>query len=201
MSDRAREALKSLVQTHTRSLPYAIVYPCTVLKDWGDGHLDLQPDNAEMPPMPRIPLKFPFPGLTLKLKEGARVLLHFEDADPDKPRCFVFESGTLDKIEVVTGLGHRLLMDDDRGTTSDDPYNGGERVEIMHKAGSKIELGPAGEITVSQATGATIVFDPLGNIDINPAPLRKLFYGGREVARIGDRTSEGTETIIGPPGP
>lgn len=211
MSDRARAALGAIVQDESRALPYALCYPCEVIKDWGNMTLDLMPEDTELlPPLERIPLRVGVPGLTIRLKVGARVWLAFDNAEADRPLAYLFESGQVERWQLKTGLGQEVTVDDWRGMTTDDADYSKPGVTVKDAAGQTVFMDAtptapkvlvtdaagqtvlmnakpgAARVKVTAASGATLDMTPGGNIDVTTPAL--FTYNGREVACIGDRT-------------
>lgn len=136
LDSRLLGAFRALVRTLGQRVDFFAAYPCTVLKDWGDHTVDVQPDSPHLPKMERLPLDHGLPGLSVKVKKGARVLLVFSGGDPRMPRCRLFESGSLERLEFVSGLGQSILIEDDRGVTSDDAIYAGPAIEVSNAAGT-----------------------------------------------------------------
>lgn len=207
MSDRARAALGAAVQDEARAMAYGFCYPCTVLKDWGDMTLDLQPDDSELlPALEKISLRLGLPGVRIKLKAGARVWLAFDNAEADKPLCYLFETGQIEKFEMTTGLGQTINVDDDRGQTSDDGEYARPSITVKDKAGNmlKLDATPGAEkVTLSHVAGHLIEMTKAGMTVNSPLPMAitsaapitvttpMLTYNGREVARKGDPVTSG----------
>lgn len=111
--ERALRALEAL--TRPRALDYLALYPATVLKDHGDMHLDLRPDDERLPPLVRVPLRLFLPGAYVRVREGARVLLGFEGANPERPVAYLWEAGSTVVVEIRTARGARVRLDDEAG--------------------------------------------------------------------------------------
>ncbi len=115
MRERAKRALRLL--TRPEELDYALLYPSTVLKDHGDMHLDLRPDNAALPDLVRVPLRLFLPGAYVRVRPQGRVLLGFEEANPARPVAYLWEAGAVAVVEVRTAGGRRVRLDDEAGET------------------------------------------------------------------------------------
>ena len=206
MPDRIRDALRTIVRGAQPTVDYFALHPATVLKDHGTHELDLQPDHPDLPLLVRVPLRLHLPGVTVKVKTGARVLLAFEDGAPEKPIAHVWQSGTLELIEIRTGLGHTIRVDDDRGATSlDSAYTapkitvrdkagntllldatpGAERLELLDLAGSKVTLDPV---------ATTILVSATGDVHVEAGGSINLAGGTAAVARVGDTVAGGVIT-------
>jgi hypothetical protein len=172
--ERFKRALVAFIRNATRRMDYLAMYPATVLKDHGNHELDLQPDHPALPALVRVPLRLGLPGATIKVKSGARVLLGFDNGDPDKPACHLWQAGTLEYLQVRTGLGLKLTLDDDR----DNAY-----------------LAPVA--TFEDYQGNKVTADPTANaILINTNTKVLVNGGGTKVAKVGDSVTNGV--ITGP---
>ena len=209
-TDKGIDALKRLAEQAVRHVDYMAVYPCKVLKDWGDMTLDLKPNHPRLPSMTHVKLVQPIAGARVKIKVGATVLLEFQHADAARPLVTGYGMADLELLEILTGKGQYLRIDDDRGLTTDDklyttPHirlqdmagqsielwakKKEERIRITDKAGQIVELNAklaAETVTVTHKTGSTLKM--LTNGDVAVTPLGKLLLagGGPPVARVGD---------------
>lgn len=84
-------AFSGLVSRLMQRIDYLALYPAEVIAQAGDGSLDLKPDDARMPGLTRVPLRYAVPGLRVKVKRGARVLLGFENGDASRPVATLWE--------------------------------------------------------------------------------------------------------------
>lgn len=99
MAERLKAALRRLVGEFR--LDYLALYPATVLKDYGDMHLDLRPDRAALPDMVRVPMRLFLPGATVRVSANSRVLLAFEGGDPARPVALLWEAGGLEQVAIT----------------------------------------------------------------------------------------------------
>ncbi|PZA07755.1 MULTISPECIES: hypothetical protein [unclassified Meiothermus] len=83
MRERLKQALREI--TRDGRIDYQALYPARVLVDHGDMTLDLEPDDAKLPLLVRVPLRVFLPGAYVKVRPGARTLLSFENGDPAQP--------------------------------------------------------------------------------------------------------------------
>lgn len=104
---RINNAIQSIAGTAT--LDYRAFYSAKVLKDHGDAHLDLEPDDTRIPLLTRIPVRTFLPGVTVKVAIGARVLIGFDAADPEKPFATLYESGSLESLRIETTATLELI--------------------------------------------------------------------------------------------
>jgi len=85
MSDRFKAALEQIVRRIVGKYDYAIPYACKVVAQNDDGTLELVPDDTRVPGLSNVPIRYGAPGITAKVGNGARVIVEFENADPQKP--------------------------------------------------------------------------------------------------------------------
>ena len=87
-----------------RSL-YDAKYRCKVIKQNTDGNLDLLPDpNFDLinNGFVNVPIVYPFPGMKIKVSNGAVCFVGFANGDPQYPRVFGWEdSGEPILVEMV----------------------------------------------------------------------------------------------------
>lgn len=173
MSKRLNMALKRL--TADPRAPFWAVYPCKVLKDHGDMRLDLEPDNPKLPKLVRVPIRTFLPGVTaLKVRVGSRVLLGFEGADPTKPVCYLWQSGAVQELELVSDYGLKVQLSDS-----------GERILLQTPEGRKIELDDTANQTLVSDPVKVRVAAPL--VEVDGSSQVKLAGGGPALARVGDQ--------------
>jgi hypothetical protein len=105
--DRAKAALDAYVRGVFSRLDYFAGYWCRVVGQNADGSLELQPDDARLPPLSGMPIRYGVPGVTAKVPAGARCLLEFAGGDPTKPFVATWEPGTV--VEIVLAGGTQLV--------------------------------------------------------------------------------------------
>jgi hypothetical protein len=110
--DRLKEALAAFVRSVTSRLDYLALYPCKVLSQNGDGTLELKPDDDRLPGLSKIPVKLGLPGVEVKVTSGAKVLLGFEQGDPQKPVATLWEKDSLDTITVTASTKVNIMAPD-----------------------------------------------------------------------------------------
>lgn len=99
-SDRIRGALETLVRKTLRVDRFG-AYFCKVVSQNSDGTLELLPDLPKIPGTSKVPIKLGVPGITVKVKPGARVALTWDGGDFTKPRATVWDSDGLDTITIT----------------------------------------------------------------------------------------------------
>src|SRR5687768_14168002 len=83
------------------------LYPARVVTQHEDGTCDVKPDGRRWGEgLGRVAIRHGLPGVTVKVKQGARVLLGFEahtdenGADVRRPYLALWEPGSLDTLTV-----------------------------------------------------------------------------------------------------
>lgn len=85
-------------------IDYARMYPAEVISQDSDGALDVIADhlNVRGTGISKVPIRHGLPGVTVNVPAGVRVLLFFEDADPQKPAAALWPDGSsVDKISIT----------------------------------------------------------------------------------------------------
>jgi len=101
------ESVKRIVRRFVIDLTNATKsYPCTVESQAFDGTLALRPDdnNIRGNGLDGVPLRVGLPGFKVKVPNGCRVMLSYENGDPSRPYASLFEQSTGYKIDVGTLL-------------------------------------------------------------------------------------------------
>ena len=82
-------------------LDYLALYPARVVVQNDDGTLDLQPDDARLPAMQRVPIRYGVPGVTATAAPGSNVLVGFEAGDPARPVAMLWEVSSTPKRSLA----------------------------------------------------------------------------------------------------
>lgn len=76
-------------------------YPATVVSQGDDDTVDLKPDSRRFGVgLAMVPIRHGIPGVSVRVRPGARVLLAFEGGDPQRPFCSLWEAGGLESLTV-----------------------------------------------------------------------------------------------------
>lgn len=150
MSDRLSAALEAIVsKVIGHRIDYLAAYPCRVVKQNADGTLELVPDDARLSSYSKVPIRYGVPGVSATIAAGARVLLEFAGADPQKPIATVWESASVTQINIVTGAGATINI----GGATSTAINLGAALQIVARATDPVVAGPfAGTILVPTQT-------------------------------------------------
>jgi hypothetical protein len=98
-------ALARLIRFITRDRIYLRSYPAVVEKQHEDDTLDLSPDDPRIrgTGLSHIPIRHGLPGVTVRVPQGARVLLWFAEGDPTKPYASLWDPGAIESISFNGG--------------------------------------------------------------------------------------------------
>jgi hypothetical protein len=100
--DRIRAIVAGFVDRVMARVDYHALYPCRVISQNADLTLELKPDVDKFGPgLSRVPLRLGLPGVSVKVKAQARVLLGFEGGDPQRPVATLWEADGLDEITIT----------------------------------------------------------------------------------------------------
>lgn len=98
-------ALARFIRWVMRDTRYHALYPCTVEAQAADGSLDLTPDDESIrgTGLGAVQIRHGLPGVRVKVKQGARLLVGFEAGDPNRPFASLWEPGAIEEISVDGG--------------------------------------------------------------------------------------------------
>ncbi|GGL15949.1 hypothetical protein [Deinococcus radiotolerans] len=190
--DQGVTGLEQAVQRAVRWVDYLALYEAEVIRDHGNHELDLRPMHPLLPEMTRVRLVQPLPGARVKLKAGGVVVLSFQAGDPSRPVALHYGACELELLEVSTGRGQVIRVDDDRGQVSpeDKLYQrphvrvqdaagqivelwaqpGKERITVRDKAGQQLELNAAPgqeRVTLRDQAGQLLDLNPVtGTVNV-----------------------------------
>ncbi len=99
--DRVKGSLVAIIESVIGPrLDYRAAHPAKVVTQHLDGTLDVVPDNADIAPMTKVPIRYGVPGVTAKIAVGARVLVEFAGGNPERPIATVWESASVTELTV-----------------------------------------------------------------------------------------------------
>lgn len=99
------DALRAIIEGLVGSrLDRLALYPARVVAQSADRlTLDLQPDDARIPPCAGVPIRHGIPGVTVTVASGSRVLLGYAAGDPMQPYAALWEAGSVVSLSVNGG--------------------------------------------------------------------------------------------------
>lgn len=162
---------RALVESVVRRTDYHALYVARVVAQGADGSLDVIPDNDKMPGMTGVPIRYGVPGLSAKVKAGARVLVGFEGGDPSRPIATVWESAALTELRITSEA--RVVVDCpsvELGAEGGAPLARlGDVVEVLFPPGAIV----GGVVGGAPFTGPIIITDSLVGVITSGAARAK----------------------------
>lgn len=98
--DRLKGAVTDLVRQLVGHTDYHALYPAEVRGQNDDLTLELKPDSPKLPGLSRVAIRHGLPGVSVRVKQKARVLLGFEAGDPQRPYAALWTADSLDTLTV-----------------------------------------------------------------------------------------------------
>lgn len=103
---RVTEDIAAFVdQQVTNRIDYSRMYPAKVLKQAGDGSLEVLPDAQKLRGngLTRVPIRHGIPGVHVTVPPGGKVLLFFESGDPKLPAVALWPDGSsCNQVKITT---------------------------------------------------------------------------------------------------
>src|SRR6187402_2975751 len=110
-----------------RDVTYLGTYPATVMSQAGE-MCDVKPDSPKVSGssgLSGVKIRHGFPGVSLMIPPGSRVLLAFDNGDPDKPYVALWEKGTVLNLTFADGTMPLARVGDQVMITSATSATGG----------------------------------------------------------------------------
>lgn len=99
--DRIKAALERTVQALVgHRLDYLAFYEAKVVSQGGDGALDVRGDDPRLGDLTGVGIRLGIPGVTVRVRPGARVLVGFENGDPKKPMASFWDAGGIIELQL-----------------------------------------------------------------------------------------------------
>lgn len=123
---RLTGAVEAIVRRVMRETGLHALYPAKVIGQRPDGTLDLQPDDPRIAAPQSVPYRT-LPGVRLVVPAGTRVLLGYENGDPQRPVAQLWELGDVTRLVVAGGTheaarkGHATINGTLSGAAVPDP--------------------------------------------------------------------------------
>jgi hypothetical protein len=94
--------LERYIRAIMRDSIYLGTYPAIVAGQASDGALDLVPEDSRIKGtgLNKVKLKHGFPGCEVKVPNGQRVRLAFDNGDPEKPYASLWDQGTVTEVSI-----------------------------------------------------------------------------------------------------
>jgi hypothetical protein len=99
------EKLRTLVLRWLDFTRYYGVYEASIQGQADDDTVDVLPDDPKLrgDGLQRVPIRHGLPGVTVRVAEGSRCLLGFENGDPSKPYVSLWAAGSVTEIRFGGG--------------------------------------------------------------------------------------------------
>jgi len=116
LSDAAKRGLMAFIRRVVGNdilgprMDYLGEFPSKVVSQNGDGTIELQPDDVRLPGYSNVPIRYGVPGLIATVSAGARCLLAFAGADPQKPIVVGWEGNTGVLVSLTVGPADTVLV-------------------------------------------------------------------------------------------
>lgn len=131
--------LAAIVESVMRRVDYHAQYVARVVTQHDDGSIDVVPDTDKIPPMTEVPIRYGVPGVSAKVKPGARVLIGFEAGDASRPIATVWESAAIEELRITSDKAVVVVAPSVTIGGDDDPRpvaRMGDAVDILLSAAS-----------------------------------------------------------------
>jgi hypothetical protein len=99
--DRPKRWLTRFIESLLRRVDRTALYPARVVSQAADGTLEVQIDDQRWPTLTKVQIRTFVPGATVKVANGARVLIGWDTGDARKPYAALWESGTLTDLTIA----------------------------------------------------------------------------------------------------
>lgn len=102
-ADRILGPLEALIRRFTAHVDYYARYPAKVITQQSDGTLDILPEDARVPPMQAVPIRYGLPGVKATVPPGGRVLVGFEGGNPQRPMVELWDFSAVTEVHITAG--------------------------------------------------------------------------------------------------
>lgn len=107
----ALDALQTLIRRALSKVDYYKAHGARVVSQSSDKHhVDLIPDDPNLPHMQDVPIRHGFPGVKFTIRSGARVRVWFDDGDPAKPFVGLWDAGDVEDVAFAGGTSKVALV-------------------------------------------------------------------------------------------
>lgn len=175
--DRIKDALIRFIETAMSRVDYFALYPAKVISQNGDGSLELRPDSTKLPQdLSKVPIRLGLPGVEVKVAAGARVLLGFENGNPNSPVATLWEKHSLNEIIItaatkvtIGGTGAEKTLKAETYRTAEDTMLGLVQTAMTQVAaaipsiGTLIAAGPTAATACTAAAAGITSFQAVAS--------------------------------------
>ncbi|MFO0658896.1 MAG: hypothetical protein U0165_03545 [Polyangiaceae bacterium] len=166
-SDGIAAVLRRLVRSFTRDDRFRAAYFGSVVTQHDDGTLDVKLETSLVPSPCFVPIRYGLPGISAKVKPGARVAVTYEDGDSRRPVATVWDVASVEELHITA-----------------------EKI-VTHS--SKVELGEGGRAIARHGdlVRITAATTPFQTVEIELAGLGRVTVTGWYINGIPTRTLAG----------
>ena len=97
--DRIKKGLASFVRSQVSGVDYLGMYACRVQGQAGQT-LELHPDDTRLPDLQGVPIRLGLPQAEVTVAVGSRVLLGWENGDPQRPFAGLWDLSTVTELRL-----------------------------------------------------------------------------------------------------
>lgn len=101
VTDRLKRGLLAIVESMIRKrVDYLAMYPGKLVRQNANGTVDVVCEDARIGSLAAVPIRIGVPGVTVVVKTPSRVLITFENGNPQAPIACLWDAATLDTITI-----------------------------------------------------------------------------------------------------
>lgn len=154
--DGIKDSLLAILDALLARRDYAAFYGATVAAQNDDGTLELKPTTTRLPPLSKVAIRYGIPGIRVKVKPGALVLVGFENQSPQSYYAILYGGASILSISFLEGTQGLARVGDALSFYLP---------EVIPFTGTISGLPAVGEITVLPSPAPGIIIGP-GNPDV-----------------------------------
>jgi uncharacterized Zn-binding protein involved in type VI secretion len=99
--DRVKGGLLGIIRALLRATDLHAHYEARIVSQNDDGTLELAPDDARIPGLSNVPIRYGLPGVSARVKPGGHVMVAFEAGDARRPVATLWNATALESIEIT----------------------------------------------------------------------------------------------------
>lgn len=100
MSDRAKESFLSVVRSAFPTIDYLAIYPAKIHAQNADLTLEVTCDDARIGGLSKVSIRHGIPGVEVKVAAGSRVLIGFENGDPQQYYAALWDTASCTELHL-----------------------------------------------------------------------------------------------------